>query len=114
VHISSIAPVRGRSAIPYATVKGAVNAYVRGLGCAVAKEGVVVAAVMPGSVRTQGGHWDIAAERNPDEIQQYLAERIAIGRFGRPEEISDCVTFLCSERASFFAGAVIPIDGGTW
>jgi 3-oxoacyl-[acyl-carrier protein] reductase len=114
VHISSIAPVRGRSSIPYTTVKGAVNAYVRGLGCAVAKSGVVVTAVMPGSIRTEGGHWDIAMQQNPDQVKQYAAESIATGRFGKPEEVSDFVAFLCSERASFFAGSVIPVDGGTW
>ena len=114
VHISSIAAVRGRSSIPYATVKAAVNAYVRGLGCAVAGDGVIVTAVMPGAILTKGGHWDIVSRDDPEYTQRYLAERMALRRFGAPEEISDLVVFLCSERASFFAGAVIPIDGGTW
>lgn len=114
VHISSIAPIRGRSSIPYTTVKGAVNAYVRGLGCAVAKSGVVVTAVMPGSIRTEGGHWDVAMRQDPVRVEQYAAESIATGRFGKPEEVSDFVVFLCSERASFFAGSVLPVDGGTW
>lgn len=114
VHISSIAAVRGRGSIPYATVKAALNAYVRGLGCAVAADGVIVTAVMPGAILTKGGHWDIVSRDNPEYAQSYLAERIAIRRFGTPEEISDFVVFLCSERASFFAGTVLPIDGGTW
>lgn len=114
VHISSIAAVRGRSSISYATIKAALNAYVRGLGCAVAADGVIITAVMPGAILSKGGHWDVVSEDNPEYVQRYLAERIAIRRFGTPEEISDFVTFLCSERASLFAGAVIPIDGGTW
>lgn len=114
VHISSIAAVRGRGSIPYATVKAAVNAYVRSLGCAVAADGVIVTAVMPGAILTKGGHWDIVSRDNPEYAQRYLADRIAIRRFGTPEEIGDFVVFLLSERASFFAGAVIPIDGGTW
>ncbi len=114
VHISSIAAVRGRSSTPYAAVKAALNAYVRGLGYAVAVEGVIITAVMPGAILTKRGHWDIVSRDNPEYVQRYLAERIAIGRFGTPEEISDFVVFLCSKRASFFAGAVLPIDGGTW
>ncbi len=34
------------------------------------------------------------------------------GRLGRPEEYGDLVAFLCSERAAYVTGAVIPIDGG--
>lgn len=114
VHISSIAAVKGQGLIPYAAVKAALNAYVRGLGCAVAADGVIVTAVMPGVILTKGGHWDIVSRDNPEYAKKYLTERIAIRRFATPEEISDFVVFLCSERASFFAGGVIPIDGGTW
>ena len=114
VHISSMAAVRARGSIPYSTVKAALNAYVRGLGYAVAADGVIVTAAMPGAFWSEGGHWDTFSRENPKEAQRYLSERIAMKRFATPEEISDFVTFLCSERASFFAGAVLPIDGGTW
>lgn len=114
VHISSIVAVRGRGSIPYAAVKAALNAYVRGLGYAVAVDGVIISAVMPGAILTKRGHWDIVSRDDPEYVPRYLTERIAIGRFGAPEEISDFVVFLCSKRASFFAGAVLPIDGGTW
>ena len=33
-------------------------------------------------------------------------------RLGRPEEYGDLVAFLCSERAAYLTGAVIPLDGG--
>lgn len=45
-----------------------------------------------------------------------LAEQIRIevpaGRLGRPEEYGDLVAFLCSERAAYLTGTVIPLDGG--
>ncbi len=34
------------------------------------------------------------------------------GRLGTPEEYGDLVAFLCSERAGYVTGTVIPIDGG--
>ncbi|MBM3300228.1 MAG: SDR family oxidoreductase, partial [Deltaproteobacteria bacterium] len=114
VHVSSIAAVRGRASLPYSTIKAALNRYVSTLGGLVAADGVVVTAVMPGIIRTQGGHWDCVCSDRPDFVERYLQERIAVRRFGTPEEIRNMVVFLCSERASFCAGALIPIDGGTW
>ena len=39
-------------------------------------------------------------------------ERVPAKRLGRPEEYGDLVAFLCSERAAYLTGAVIPLDGG--
>ena len=37
---------------------------------------------------------------------------VPAGRLGRPEEYGDLVAFVCSERAAYLTGAVIPLDGG--
>jgi len=63
-------------------------------------------------VFTAGGYWDSASANNPDHVKRYLDDRMAIRRFGRPEEIGNVVTFLCSELASFAIGSVVPVDGG--
>jgi 3-oxoacyl-[acyl-carrier protein] reductase len=39
-------------------------------------------------------------------------ERVPAMRLGTPEEYGDLVAFLCSERAAYLTGAVIPLDGG--
>jgi 3-oxoacyl-[acyl-carrier protein] reductase len=39
-------------------------------------------------------------------------EQVPAGRLGTPEEYGDLVAFLCSERAGYVTGTVIPIDGG--
>jgi 3-oxoacyl-[acyl-carrier protein] reductase len=39
-------------------------------------------------------------------------QRVPAKRLGLPEEYGDLVAFLCSERAAYLTGAVIPLDGG--
>src|SRR5438552_626332 len=48
----------------------------------------------------------------PQHVEKYLKERMAIQRFGRTEEISDVVVFLCGEKASFCVGSAFLVDGG--
>jgi len=114
VHISSIAANLSRGSIPYGTVKAALNAYARNLGCTVAPDGVVVSSVMPGAIHDEGGHWDRMLKTQPEMAARYLEQRMAIKRFANPQEIAQFAAFLCSERASFFTGALLPIDGGSY
>ncbi len=112
VHISSIAAMENQGPVTYCATKAALTAYVRSFGGVVAPDGVVVSAVLPGAVFTERGYWDVTSKKNPEHVKKFLTERQRIGRFGRPEEIADFVTFLCSELASFNTGSIIPIDGG--
>lgn len=112
VHISSIASMENQGTVPYCSVKAALNAYTRSMGRVVAGDGVVMTAVLPGAVFTEGGYWDKTSRERPEHVDKYLKERMAIHRFGRLDEIGWPVAFLCSEMASFFIGSIIPIDGG--
>jgi 3-oxoacyl-[acyl-carrier protein] reductase len=47
-----------------------------------------------------------------ERAEEAARERVPAGRLGRPEEYGDLVAFLCSERAAYLTGAVIPLDGG--
>ncbi len=112
VHISSISAMENHGPVPYCSVKAALTAYARSFGRVVAPDGVVVTAVLPGAVFTEGGYWDEAARERPDHVEKYLADRMAIHRFGEPDEIGNVVDFLCSEQASFCIGSIVPIDWG--
>ncbi|MFA5920968.1 MAG: SDR family NAD(P)-dependent oxidoreductase [Methylococcaceae bacterium] len=112
VHISSISAMENHGPVTYCAIKAALTAYTRSFGGVVAPDGVVVSAVLPGAVFTEGGYWDYTSKSNPEHVQRYLSERQRIGRFGKPEEIGNMITFLCSDLASFNTGSIIPIDGG--
>lgn len=112
VHISSISSMENHGPITYCAMKAALTAYTRSFGGVVASDGVVVSAVLPGSIYTQKGYWDRTSKENPEHVRKFLTERQRIGRFGKPEEIGNFVAFLCSDLASFNTGSIIPVDGG--
>lgn len=112
VMISSISAMENHGPVPYCAVKAALTAYARSMGRVVAKDGIVMTALLPGAVFTAGGYWDEASRDRPEHVEKYLAERMAIGRFGEPDEIGNIVAFLCSAHASFCIGSIVPADGG--
>lgn len=112
VHISSISSMEHHGPVTYCAIKAALTAYSRTMGRFLAPDGIVMTAVLPGAIFTEGGYWDTASKERPDHVEKYLSDRMAIHRFGRPEEIGNIVAFLCSEQASFCIGSIVPVDGG--
>jgi 3-oxoacyl-[acyl-carrier protein] reductase len=111
-HVSSISALENQGPPAYCAAKAALNAYVRSLGRYVSADNVILTSVMPGAVFTKDGYWDQASRERPAHVEKYLNERMAIRRFGRVEEISELVAFLCSESASFCVGSALLADGG--
>jgi 3-oxoacyl-[acyl-carrier protein] reductase len=112
VNIASVAAVELNGPPSYAAAKAALCAYTRCVGRLLGGDGVIMSAVLPGVVETEGGYWEQQKTDNPQRVEKYLAERCPLGRFGMPDEIADFVGFLCSSRASFNPGGVFPLDGG--
>ena len=75
----------------------------------VAADGVTVNTVATGQFAT-----DRLADRHGslEQAEAAARDRIPAARLGRPEEYGDLVAFLCSERAAYLTGTLIPLDGG--
>jgi len=112
IHISSIASLENQGPVTYCSIKAALTAYTRSIGRVVSSDGVSVSAVLPGAVYTEGGYWDYTSRNNPEHVEKYLNERMAIKRFGTLEEISRITTFLASDYAGFIVGSTFVVDGG--
>lgn len=83
--------------------------FLKTLSREVAGEGITVNTVATGRFATER----LASNFGSMEAAEAAAERdVPAGRLGQPEEYGDLVAFLCSERAAYITGAVIPIDGG--
>jgi 3-oxoacyl-[acyl-carrier protein] reductase len=83
----------------------------------VAKDGITANLVVPGRIATDRiAFLDRAkAEREGKPVTAVEAESIAsipAGRYGRPEEYADLVTFLASPRAGYITGSILRVDGG--
>lgn len=114
VNVASVAGVYGSTMMPhYGAAKAAVINLTRALGVAWAHDGIRVNCIAPGPVETEG-YLDVLHKTDPDAEKTYraVASRVAMGRWGRVEEIAYPTIFLASEASSFMTGQTIVVDGG--
>jgi 3-oxoacyl-[acyl-carrier protein] reductase len=102
--ISGVVGVMGQT--NYAASKGGLLAFSRALAAEVGSRGIRINTVVPGFIETD------MTRRLPRQIRQQSLERIALKRFGKPEEVATVVCFLASNAASYILGQTIVVDGG--
>lgn len=107
INLSSVVGQRGNfGQANYAAAKAGIVGFTKSLSKEVGRFGVTVNAIAPGFIETR------LTENLPEELKVMIKKLTSLGRFGKPEEVADLITFLASGRASFITGAVINIDGG--
>jgi 3-oxoacyl-[acyl-carrier protein] reductase len=96
--------------VHYAAAKAGIVGLVRSLALEVAADGITVNAVAPGVVVSPQSS-DPVNSLGPDGLRSF-AERVPVGRNGRPEDVAGALVYLASEEASFLTGQTIVVDGG--
>jgi NAD(P)-dependent dehydrogenase (short-subunit alcohol dehydrogenase family) len=105
VNVSSVAARLGGLAggVPYATTKGAIETFTKGLANEVAREGIRVNAVAPGMTAT---------DMSTKEMREAALAVLPMGRVGAAEEIAEGIIWLMSPAAAYATGTVLTISGG--
>ncbi len=108
--VSSLAGRNGGVSVgpAYVASKAGLVGLTRHLAKLVARDGITVNTVAPGTTET-----DIVKGFTEEQMVA-INNAIPIGRLGKPEEIAATVAFLASDAAAFITGAVIDVNGGMY
>lgn len=106
VNAASIMGISGNYAqMVYAASKGAVIALTKSAAKELAKDGIRVNAVAPGTINTS------LLQKTPEETLDKIKSRIYWGQLGTPEEVANAYTFLASDLSSYISGQILGVDG---
>ncbi len=109
INIASVVGQAGNAGqANYVASKAGIIGLTKALAQEVGSRGITVNAVAPGFIET-----DMTAKL-PEEVKQSMAAKIALKRFGRPEDVAAAVRFLASDEAAYITGHVLNVNGGMY
>lgn len=97
----------GPGAVAYATSKGAVMSFTRGLAKELGVNNIRVNSVCPGMIST--GFHDTFTN---DDVRKNVAGATALKREGTSQEVASLVSFLASDESSYMTGNCVDINAG--
>jgi len=111
INVSSIAGRTGGGlgAIHYASAKGGLISFTKGLAKELAPLGIRVNAVTPGVIDTA-----YHEQFSTAEMIKSAVNATPLGRVGTAQEVANVITFMASEEASYLIGETIEINGGLY
>ncbi len=92
--------------VDYSVTKAGLIGLTKALSREVAPSGVRVNCVSPGFISTpMTAHFS-------EETLDSIREEVPVGRIGVPEDISEAILYLASDKASYITGTVLSVNGG--
>ncbi|SET15996.1 3-oxoacyl-[acyl-carrier protein] reductase [Salinibacillus kushneri] len=109
INLTSIAARNGGGggAVAYATAKGAVSTFTRGLAKELVAQNIYVNGIAPGIISTP-----FHDKYSTKEMRENMASQVPIKREGQPEEVAGAALYLASDFASYMVGEILEINGG--
>ena len=96
----------------YNVAKAAEISLAKAMAGDLARDGIRVFSVAPGSTLFPGGSWERRLRDDPEGMAAFIERELPWGRLGTVDEVADVVTFLVSPRASWVVGTCVAVDGG--
>lgn len=107
INISSVAAQRGNyGQCNYSAAKAGLVAFTRSVAREVGKYNITVNAIAPGLIQTE------MMDTVPETYRKEVLGRLAVPRFGTPEDVANLAVFLASERSAYITAQVVNVDGG--
>ena len=107
IFISSVVGISGNQGqANYAASKAGLIGLSKSISKEMGSRNITSNVVAPGYIKTD--MTSFLDEQNKENI----IEQLSIKRIGKPEDISNVVSFLCSDESEYITGQVIPVDGG--
>jgi NAD(P)-dependent dehydrogenase (short-subunit alcohol dehydrogenase family) len=94
--------------VPYVASKGGVRQLTKVMALSLAKHGIRVNAIGPGTIMTEM----VEKVLTDPEIRNRMMTRTPLGRIGEASEIASIAAFLASDQASYVTGQTLYADGG--
>jgi len=108
IHISSVLGLGGKEGRNgYSATKSGIIGLARASALDLGPYNITVNCIAPGPFLT-----DLPASLLTDEQKQQFADRTALGRWGKAEELMGPALLLASEAGSYITGSVLSVDGG--
>ena len=114
-NIINIGSISGHVSDPSMALYNASKAFVHGLTRSIAIDHgpqVRCNAVCPGWIMTQMAEDGFALAKDPERAMSDALARHPVGRFGKPEDIANIISWLASDESSYVSGACMTVDGG--
>ena len=107
VFISSVVGLSGNQGqANYAASKAGLIGLAKSISKEMGSRNITSNVVAPGYIET-----DMTSFLD-DQNKENIIEQLSIKRIGKPEDISNVVSFLCNDESEYITGQVIPVDGG--
>ena len=114
-NIINIGSISGHVSDPSMALYNASKAFVHGLTRSIAVDHgpqVRCNAICPGWIMTQMSEDGFALANDPEKAISDALARHPVGRFGKPEDIAEMVSWLASDKSAYVSGACFTVDGG--